>query len=179
MKLVFSRPTKEDVIPLHNFFDKVIQHTFEANGLGDLETFIQEEKISKRSALRQDFDTFGEKTTFLIAKINGSIVGTIDICGPNEILKKNVPELCHLPEVGTIFVHPDYQGQGISKQLIANIEGVLISKGIQQYILDSGYPIAQKIWQKVFGDPYKVLKDYWDDGGHHSIWLVDIASDKL
>lgn len=176
MEVIFERPSKDDVIKLHNFFDKVIDHTFDANGIGHLDEFIQEEKISKRSALRQDFDSEGNIRLFYVAKIEGNIVGTIEIGPSNEILKKNVPEVCHLKEVGTVYVHPDYQGQGIGKALLGRMNDALYALGEKQYVLDSGYPIAQKVWRKVLGEPYKVLLDYWGEGGHHSIWIVDVTA---
>ncbi len=71
-------------------------------------------------------------------------------------------------------MHPDYQRQGIGNQLLAEMYLTLKNAGIEEFCLDSGYSSAQKIWQKKFGEPDYLLKDYWGDGAHHMIWKINV-----
>lgn len=58
-----------------------------------------------------------------------------------------------LIEVGKVFVHPDYQRNGVGNLLLKEIYDELQKKGIEEFCLDSGYNRAQRIWKKKFGDP--------------------------
>jgi len=80
----------------------------------------------------------------------------------------------NLYELGTAFVRPDYQGQGIGNLLLNSMTQVLIDKGINQFCLDSGYSNAQKIWRKKFGEPDYFIKDYWGEDQHHLIWKINL-----
>lgn len=91
---------------------------------------------------------------FLIAMESKKIIGSIEY-GPASDL------ICHgtnntfkqLNEVGTVFVHPDYQKMGVGNLLLHAMYSALQSKGIEEFCLDSGYVNAQKIWKKKFGAP--------------------------
>lgn len=167
-----GRPREEDTLKIHEFFDTVIRSTFGNNNLGGMRESLQEEKTYKRSCLRQDFDSEGQERYFLIAKLDETIIGTIEYGSSNEIVKNVDEALIHIKEVGTVYVHPDYQRQGVGRKLLDAIGQSLIDRGFDQCIMDSGYPSAQAIWMKKFGPPYHLLKDYWGQGDDHMIWLL-------
>ncbi len=48
----------------------------------------------------------------------------------------------------------------------------LLGKGVNDFTLDSGYPTAQKVWRKMFGEPTYLMKDKWGEGFDHFIWHV-------
>jgi GNAT superfamily N-acetyltransferase len=73
-------------------------------------------------------------------------------------------------EVGTLYILPEYQKKGIGTLLLNSIFTVLMSRGIKEYCLDSGYKTAQQIWRRKFGEPVIVVKDYWAKGFDHYIW---------
>ena len=77
-------------------------------------------------------------------------------------------------EMGTVFVHPEFQGKGVGKQLVHRLFLELDLKKIKEICFDSGYPSAQKIWSRLFGVPEYFLKDFWSEGSHHMIWKVDV-----
>jgi GNAT superfamily N-acetyltransferase len=101
------------------------------------------------------------------------IIGTIEY-GPASKLIHDCTngELSNLDEVGTIFVLPGYQRQGIGNRLLAEMLHTLKARGIAEFCLDSGYRNAQTIWKKKFGEPDYLLKDYWGQGQDHMTWKI-------
>lgn len=172
--VIIERPKEADTLRVHEFFDIMIRSTFGANGLGDLKEIIQEEKTYKRSCLREYFESKGRVRYFLVAKLGDEIVGTIEYGPSNEIIRNSDENLSIIKEVGTVYVHPEYQGQGIGKQLLDAIGRSLIEHGHKECVMDSGYQSAQKVWTKKFGRPFLLLKDYWSNGGHHMIWKLRV-----
>lgn len=85
-------------------------------------------------------------------------------------------KLMHLVEVGTVFVRPDYQKQGVGNLLLNAMYQALKDKGIEEFCLDSGYPGAQKIWLKKFGTPDYFLENYWGENLHHMIWRITLGN---
>ncbi|MFD3449027.1 GNAT family N-acetyltransferase [Microbacteriaceae bacterium 4G12] len=158
---------------LNLFFSITIKDTFAREGLSELLDDIEKEMETKKQYLQCDFDSDGEKRYFLIAvdKNSNKIIGTIEYGPASELINSCTDEVLKgLPEIGTVFVHPDYQRRGIGNLLLNAMFLTLLSKGIIEFCLDSGYKNAQKIWKKKFGEPDYLLKDYWGDGFDHMIW---------
>lgn len=167
------RPRIEDQEELNQFFSKVIKHTFSKEGLEELLDDIQNEIESKKQYLKSDLDTNGSNRYFLIAldKKNALIIGSIEYGPASELITTCTDgAIKEMYEVGTVFVHPDYQGRGVGTFLLNVMFLTLLNRGIQEFCLDSGYANAQKIWKRKFGEPDYWLKDYWGDGADHMIW---------
>jgi GNAT superfamily N-acetyltransferase len=167
------RPHVTDIEELHEFFHTVITNAFAREGLADLVEDIEYEIETKRQCLKRDFDSNGKNQYFLIAVDNqhNNIVGTIEYAPARELVVKETNRaLQGMNEVGTVFVHPDYQRRGISALLWNMIFLTFLNRGIEEFCLDSGYKNAQKIWQKKFGEPDYFLKAYWGEGHDHMIW---------
>ncbi|ODG91117.1 GNAT family N-acetyltransferase [Gottfriedia luciferensis] len=179
MNIKIRRPIIEDIKELNQFFKIVIIDTFTKEGISNQVESMKEEIKTKGIYLENDFESNGEERYFLIALNNEKIIGSIEY-GPASDLILNCTnnELKGLPEVGTVFVHPDYQKNGIGNLLLKNMFVTLHNKGIEEFCLDSGYCNAQKIWKKKFGEPDYLLKDYWDKGSDHMIWKIKV-SDRL
>jgi len=169
------RPRIEDRNELHSHFKIVITDTFIKEGIGNLLEDLNDEILTKEKYLESDFESGGEKRHFLIALYDNKIIGSIAY-GPANNLICNLTNNAFkdLVEVGTVFVHPDYQQMGVGNMLLKKMYSTLKSKGIEEFCLDSGYKNAQKIWKKKFGEPDYLLKDYWDKGSHHMIWRVRV-----
>lgn len=172
-KVEIRRPRTEDMAELHQFFRIVITDTFAREGLEALIDDIEAEIDSKKNYLHSDLDSKGKKRYFLIALVEDKIIGTIEYGPASELIQECTNgKLGNLVEVGTVFVHPEYQRQGVGNKLIAEILHTLKARGIIEFCLDSGYKNAQNIWKKKFGEPDYLLKDYWGQGQDHMIWKI-------
>lgn len=163
----------DDNEKLAQFFSQVIRDTYVKEGLVELVDDIENEIETKKQYLKSDLDSHGENRYFLIAldKKDNKVIGSIEY-GPVSELISNCTNgaLKEWIEVGTVFVHPDYQRRGIGTLLLNVMFLTLQNRGIEEFCLDSGYTNAQKIWKKKFGEPDYLLKDYWGEGIDHMIW---------
>lgn len=75
---VIERPKLDDREFIKNLIQVVLVDTWTKNGLGHLTEEIEEEIQMKWSFLEQDFDSNGIDRTFLIAKMDEQVVGTIE-----------------------------------------------------------------------------------------------------
>jgi GNAT superfamily N-acetyltransferase len=167
------RPIRSDKEKLDQFFSKVIRDTFAREGLSKMQDEIEDEIESKKKYLEFDYKSNGNDRFFLIAidKKDNKRIGSIEYGPASELIKTCTNgELKEWFEVGTVFVDPDYQRQGIGTLLLNVMLLTLQSRGIQKFCLDSGYTNAQRIWKMKFGEPDYVLKDYWGKGSSHMIW---------
>jgi GNAT superfamily N-acetyltransferase len=156
-------------------FEKSIVDAFEQEGLGHLQEDIQSEIAHKKQKALSSLDQTNSDTYFLIAKLDENVVGTISYgpCGEDiQICAEH--QLDHLGELGSLYVMPSYQGQGIGSALIKEMMLFLKKEGIEQYCLDSGYKRAQVKWQRKFGEPYTVVQDYWGPDSIHMVWLCKV-----
>lgn len=168
------KPNQDDIKALRELFEIVIPHTFVKEGLpSDHEDALEEIEI-KETQLK-DYLKGQDGSEYLIAELNGKIVGTIWY-GPvgEHICHGSHGALSHLGEIGTVFVLPDKQGQGIGKILVNGMFRCLIEKGIWEAALDSGYTHAQKVWLHLLGDFDYVIKDKWGLGIDHMIWKINL-----
>jgi GNAT superfamily N-acetyltransferase len=171
------RPKFEDIELINEFFQIVIRDTFERNGISDLVDTIAEEIEYKRRCLNQDIESDGKNRCFLIAKEDDKIVGSIEYGPSNELIDSCTNgELKELFEIGTVFVHPDYQKKGIGSRLLNQIFKQLDKINIKEICFDSGYKSAQRIWIKKFGKPEYHLKNYWGEDADHMIWRISMRN---
>lgn len=176
LNVEIRRPRMEDKNPLHHFFKVVITDTFMKEGIGEKLDDIEAEIEMKNHYLETDLSSNGEKRYFLIALAGDQIIGSIEYGPSSELINSCTNNaLKELMEVGTVFVHPDYQKKGVGNQLLKAIYTKFRASGIKEFCLDSGYRRAQTIWKKKFGKPEYLLKDYWGEGFDHMIWRVRIS----
>jgi GNAT superfamily N-acetyltransferase len=157
-------------------FEESIVDAFDKEGLGDLQDDIQSEIAHKKQKTLSSLDPANSDTYFLIAKLDERVVGTISYgpCGEAiQICAEH--QLDHLGELGSLYVTPSYQGQGIGSALIKEMMLFLKKEGIEQFCLDSGYKRAQVKWQRKFGEPYTVVKDYWGPDSIHMVWKCKVS----
>ncbi|MEH6943306.1 GNAT family N-acetyltransferase [Bacillus sp. JJ722] len=170
------RPRMEDREELIQFFSEVIEHTYAKEGLSEMLDDMKNEIETKKQYLQSDLESNCEKRYFLLAlhKIDNKIIGCIEYGSVSELIGICTDgALKELVEVGTVFVHPNYQKQGIGTLLLNVMFLILQNRGIKEFYLDSGYKNAQKIWQKKFGKPDYLLKNYWGEGSDHMIWKLN------
>lgn len=173
------RPKIEDKEEIHKFFRTVIVDTFAKEGLSELIDEIEAEIEHKEMYLNSDLESNGNNRYFLLALDGDKVIGTIEYGIANELIKSSTNgELNEMTEIGTVFVHPNYQRQGIGNLLLNVMYLTLQNRGIKEFCLDSGYKNAQRVWKKKFGEPDYLLKNYWSSGNDHMIWrrkLEDVS----
>lgn len=170
-RIEIRRPGSGDAEKLHQFFELVLRDTYAKEGLAHMTKDLENEINDKKNLLEEDVKSKGSRRYFLIALDNGKVIGTIEY-GPTGsiILGCTGGELEGVVEVGTAFVHPAYQRQGIGTLMLNAICLTLLGKNINEFCLDSGYKNAQRVWNKKFGEPAYIVKDYWGEGYNHMIW---------
>lgn len=175
-QFIIRRPTIEDQKSVYELFKVVIKDTFKRNGIDDLVDMIDEEIKEKKKYFMTDINTNGNDRYFLIATLDERVVGTIEYGLAGKIINECTQgKLKEFYEIGTVFVHPEYQQKGIGSHLLTALLKELESKNISHFCLDSGYESAQKIWTKKFGQPKYHIKNYWGEDAHHMIWVVKIS----
>ncbi|WP_244898307.1 GNAT family N-acetyltransferase [Paenibacillus xylanexedens] len=177
-KITIEPMTRSDAEGAYRVFETTIPAAFEQEGIGSLLDDIQHEIAHKRALIHTALQPDHNKEAnvfFLVAKMGKSIVGTISYgpCG-EEIRECTDQRLNDIGELGSLYVLPEVQGQGIGSALILALGTELQRLGIQQFCLDSGYRIAQQKWQRKFGEPYVVAKNYWGEGTDHMVWLCKV-----
>ncbi|MEC0234891.1 GNAT family N-acetyltransferase [Paenibacillus kribbensis] len=164
-----------DLEAADHVFESSISAAFEQEGLEALIDDIQQEIEHKKQLLRASLSDLNPDLFFLTAKHNHNVVGTISYgpCG-EEIRKCTNDELQHVGTLGSLYVLPSYQGQGVGSALIRALMIRLQEMEVAQFCLDSGFKIAQTKWLRKFGTPYTVAKDYWGKDGDHMVWLCEV-----
>ncbi|MGE6261154.1 GNAT family N-acetyltransferase [Heyndrickxia sporothermodurans] len=176
IKVEIRRPEIKDIIELHSFFRLVITDTFIKEGIGDKLNDINDEINVKEKYLESDLESNGENRYFLTALDGEKIIGSIEYGPASDLINSCTNNAFKdLIEVGTVFVHPDYQRMGVGNRLLNTMYLTLKNKGIEEFCLDSGYMNAQKIWKKKFGKPAYLLKNYWGKGYDHMIWRIIVS----
>lgn len=157
-------------------FETAIPDAFEKEGLSFMKETIDGEILHKKKMLKHALEAPDAGIYFLVAKQKEQVIGVISISPCGEDIKKCTEnELGHLYELGSLYVLPEYQDQGIGSALIGAMIKHLDSQGIAEFCLDSGYKRAQKRWLNKFGAAYRVAPDYWGPGADHMIWLCRVA----
>lgn len=175
-QMSIERLSEENMTQAKVFIKEMVVSTFEENELGHMTALIQEEVDSKIRMLHQDASTNGEEVFFLFAKRRGQIVASISLAAVNPLIISCTHDLYQNKlEVGSVFVRPDLQNKGIARFMMTLIQEELHRRGHSDFCFDSGYPIAQKIWTKLYGQPAYIEEDFWGKGSPHMIWHLSVS----
>lgn len=175
-RLSIAPLTVEDAESVARLYQITIRDAFEREGLGHLVSDIQQEIESKKRMAEASLNPQNSDTYFWVAKIDGAVAGTISYapCG-KDIRTCTGNQLDAVGELGSLYILPEYQGQGIGSALIEAVTVFLREQGIDQFCLDSGYRRAQTRWLRKFGEPFTVVKDYWGPDSVHMVWLCKVS----
>ncbi|MEK5057971.1 GNAT family N-acetyltransferase [Paenibacillus shunpengii] len=164
-----------DVERVNYIFEKTIPDTFEKEGIAHLEEDLSGEIELKKKLLQRALQSDAADTLFLAAMQDDMVVGTISYSPCGEDIKVCTEHaLDHVGELGSLYVLPSHQGQGIGSALIKALLTLLNEQGVEQFCLDSGYKLAQQKWLRKFGKPYVSVRDYWGPGSVHMVWLCQV-----
>jgi len=171
--LVIIKPDIPDLESAYTVFEQSITLAFEEEGISPEET--SQDIAHKKALLLKSVTDTSSDYIFMVAKLDDIVIGTISY-GPcsHEIGVCTNNELDDVGELGSLYVLPEYQGQGVGSALINAMLKHLHSMGVEQFCLDCGLKAAQQRWLRKFGAPYKVAKDYWGEGSDHIVWLCNV-----
>lgn len=179
MDIYITRPQKEDVHELEKLFISSIKDAFKQEGVDDSQG-IREEVAIQMAFLQQDFNSQGSEVFYWIARSREQIVGTIAYSETSKLIQDNFQiDFQNIPEIRSVYILPEFQGQGVGSLLFNTILVSLHQKNIRQICLDGGYKKSQKFWIKKLGNPSLTLKDYWGEGADHMIWLRNLGELKI
>jgi len=171
--LLIREPRINEEQAIHQFFENVLFDTFTENDLLSVEGLLEDEILEKKESLSNHYES--KENYFLIGILNNEIVGSIECGKANELIRINTSgELNDIISIGTVYVHPKYQKQGISNKLLKEILIYLDKGKVNEICFDSGFKVAQQIWTKKFGYPKYYIKDYFGNGSHHMVWHLNI-----
>ncbi|WP_438433837.1 GNAT family N-acetyltransferase [Gorillibacterium sp. sgz500922] len=164
----------EDQPAAFRVFEEAIPDAFARQGLADDKEWIAGEIEEKKRLVRQSLEP-DAPVAFLVAKRGGEVVGTISFgpCG-HEIQVCTDHELDEVGELGSLYVRPSEQNRGIGSALIGELIALLKAREIRRFCLDSGYKEAQQRWRRKFGEPYRVVPDFWGPDSAHMVWLREV-----
>ncbi|WP_371414454.1 GNAT family N-acetyltransferase [Jeotgalibacillus sp. R-1-5s-1] len=111
-----------------------------------------------------------DRIRFYAAFTGDSVVGTIALFEPGDLVRCGLTPEPGCLEVGGVYIHPDHQRQGVAQSLLAFAEDELLRLGHDFYYLDAGFKSSQQYWVSRFGNADVLLRDYWGQGAHHMIW---------
>lgn len=160
---------KEDRQALEEFFKLMIYDTYHREGLGHLEEAISEEIASKMQCFEE---SLLKLQSLYVLMEDQKIIGSAAWSPCSLLIKEMAGELGELNELSSVFIHKDYQEKGNGNRLLKYLFQNLRDSGHSSFVLDSGYKNASKVWRHKFGEPYRIIKDYWSVGFDHNIWLV-------
>lgn len=184
LDIMIRRPNTEDQASAYRMFTASITDAFAQEGLADAAEDIAYEIAHKSDLLRAAIEQSSSASRspgvppaafFLIAEREGEVMGTVSF-GPRgeKIQELAGEELNGVGELGSLYVHPNAQNQGIGSKLIAAMVNEIRNRGVETFCLDSGYGKAQERWRRKFGEPHVFAKDYWDVDAHHVIWFCRV-----
>jgi len=164
--------TRNDLISVFRFYETTIPIAFHNEGLGHLTDEIHKEIEHKKTMLESSLSTENSDLFFLIALEEETIIGAISYGPPGNEIRQCMDEtLVGINEIGSLYVLPSKQNQGIASDLIEAMKQELSQLGIESFCLDSGYKNAQRKWLVKFGTPHKIVKDFWGKNQDHYIWI--------
>lgn len=164
--------TRNDLISVFQFYETTIPIAFHNEGLGHLTQEIHREIEHKKAMLEYSLSIENSDLFFLVALEEEMILGAISYGPPGNEIRQCMDEtLAGINEIGSLYVLPKMQNQGIASDLIEAMKQELRRLGIDTFCLDSGYKHAQRKWLVKFGTPHKIVKDFWGKNQDHYIWI--------
>lgn len=119
-KITIEPLTRSDADGVYQVFETTIPAAFDQEGIGSLLDDIQDEITQKKAMIHkalQAKDNIKASVFFLVAKMGDVIVGTISYapCG-KEIRECTEGRLNGIGELGSLYVLPEVQGQGLVRR---------------------------------------------------------------
>ncbi|QKS69909.1 GNAT family N-acetyltransferase [Paenalkalicoccus suaedae] len=170
--MIVRKAELRDALELEQLFHNTMEDVVTREELQN-HVFIEDEVTRLMSVFEASLARTSTTTTLLVAIKNNSVVGTISLTNPGQIITNHVPEGSKARMVGTAYVHVDYQRQGVGKVLFTNILKVARTQNAEHVYLDAGFRSSRAYWQRMLGQPTIILPNFWSKGADHHIWSLD------
>lgn len=130
-KIIIEKCTKNDGLKYINLKNLVWENTYQ--NIFPQEVF--EKNNARKEKFAETFETFlkDKNCLYIFAKIKGEVVGLL--FGALKTFNKHFQELGY-GELVAIYIHPNFQGQGIGRKLKSFFESWLQENGITNYCLN-------------------------------------------
>ncbi len=104
-----SNPIEEDIEEIHSLFQKTVRDNFLRENIPDpTGKLVREEINALEAGLQTHFNGGKEVSGFLIARIQGEVVGTVARGKPSKLITHNVPlDVSQIPEIKSVYVYPN------------------------------------------------------------------------
>ena len=170
MEISYREPDNHDLLNIHKLFKDAIAGAFKQNNITDKEELAYE--INEKSDRIDKYLNHQLKDSFfLIALDKTRIAGIAGIYPVKQLIMDNTNDISsHTLELGSVYIHPEYQKQGIAGNLVDRLIKRMASQGVGEYYLDCGYATSQEYWKRVFGKPIKTIENYFGENESYMIW---------
>jgi ribosomal protein S18 acetylase RimI-like enzyme len=167
----FRKVQRQDISQTNHLFIACLTELLSRENISE-EGLLENEVGRLQKAVLESFENPG--TPFFVAEKDGLVAGTIALYPPSSMIASAIDIIQGSLEVACVYVHPDFQRQGIGLFMFRQILEELRRMGHRLYILDAGFPSSQQYWKMLLGEPSIVLENYWGAGKHHFIWKREI-----
>jgi GNAT superfamily N-acetyltransferase len=173
MSIILIEPDTTLLPEIINLFTDSIANTFKLNGIKDLAE-LQYEISEKSERVRNYIESKSNDEFFIVAKLDKYIAGIAGVFPVSDTIIKNYPTLSKNDiEIGSVYIKPEYQRQGITRILLKRLLNELWERKIYKFYLDCGYSTSQVYWKRVFGNPVKTFPNYFGKDESYMIWEID------
>lgn len=165
--------SKDHLNLLPKFFNLVISDVLKKENITTpqlLENEIYEKLKLCNRAVQNNTSTY-----VFIAEKDKDIIGIISSSYCNSDIVNVVGE--HVKnqfEIGTLYIHPEYQNLEFAKLLINKASSYLSSKRVSVIYFDCRYKGTQIFWSDTLGEASYLSENYWGSGTPHMVWKVSL-----
>ncbi len=177
--LTFHQATPLDRPAVEALWLSVLTHAFKQQG--HALDFRPEDELAFK--MRQyDAAMASPHAHYFLAYELGQLIGTIAYETPPNpgILRRTEGRLKDLYEIGSLYIDPSRQKQGLSTVLLKFVLTQLIEQGIETVCFDSILEHSQTLWVKRFGPPTYITHSD-DESFRVFIWVIrtQVALERL
>lgn len=173
--LIIEELRESDLEKAYDVFKVTIPVAFKESEDEAEPEVLEKEIHNKKLLLIDSIKNKSRKNVFFVAKHKDKVIGTIAYGECSEAIRVCTDnEFSNIGELNSLFILPEYQGKGVGSKLIKALMKYLNENKIEEFCFDSGYKQAQIRWINKFGQPYKIVKDFWAPGVDNMIWRCEV-----
>lgn len=137
---------------------------------------IEDEITEIKEALERSVGENPDRS-YIVAELGGEVVGVMGLTVPNELMRQHA-QTDNPVEIVNAFVRRDLRGAGVGGKLLDNVFEQARIGSFDEVIVNSGPRYKDTAWSfydKKFGTPRAILKDYYGAGRDAPFWSKVLA----